>query len=155
MSTADLPVMARLWRSRTPGDIEAGMTAAITAAPDLRGALCKGSDRWDWDPGEDPEPCAVRDSRLAAAAKTCTRCPVLQQCAAYLHGLPMEQRPPGVMAGELTLPPTERRRQRKRAAAAATRPRTPTGVPNTTPNPRQAATAAVSPEGVARAHQTA
>lgn len=121
--------MARLWQSRGDGDIEAGWTAIIRRAPNLPGALCKGSDAWDWE-RDQPEPPSGRDARLAAAAETCLQCPVLQQCAAYLHRLPMAERPAGVMAGEVTLPPTERRRRARR--------RTPAPNPHPQPDrPRQ------------------
>lgn len=98
----DGPRLRRLWHSRRDGDLIAGWLDAISTAPDLQGASCKGSADWDWDRhGEMPD---ARDARLAAAVAACQRCPVLERCRRYRDGLPPNRRPAGAFAGEIAAP---------------------------------------------------
>lgn len=133
MTADSMPVMARLWHTRRHGEVEAGMLAAIAAAPDLPGARCRGSTDWDWDPHERLEAADSRDARLAAAADECSRCPALAACRTWLHGLPESKRPVGITAGELWEPTTNRRRSRRRAGVSPAVATTPSGRHNHTP----------------------
>lgn len=125
MSVNGLPDMARLWQTPGHAELTDAWAAAIRTAPDLAGAACKGSTDWDWDVREAPEPAADRDARLDRAAAMCAGCPALAGCRAYRDALPERDRPPGVMAGQLTVPAAELRRlaaaERNRRKAAAHR----------------------------------
>lgn len=114
------PHMSGLWHSRRDGDLIAGWLDAITTAPDLRGASCKGSADWDWD--RHGEMSDARDARLAAAVATCQRCPVLEGCRRYRDGLPPNRRPAGAFAGAIASPgdrSVQRTGQRQSRSAAS------------------------------------
>lgn len=98
------PRLGRLRASRrTETDLLDAWTAQIGSAPDLHGALCRGSADWDHD--RDREPVADREARLARAVATCERCPVLAQCRAWLDGLPKHRQPTGAVGGRIVRPP--------------------------------------------------
>ena len=94
-----MPRMERVHRRPSHADLLAGMLGAIGAAPDLPGALCKGSTDWDADHDGRRESADARGERLARAAETCRRCPALEACGSWLDGLPRHRRPTGVVAG--------------------------------------------------------
>ncbi|MGV0873490.1 hypothetical protein [Mycolicibacterium sp. XJ879] len=103
---ADLgPIQAERLRAtrRTETDLLAAWTAQISSAPDLRGALCRGSSEWDYDREREPGP--EREARLARAVATCQHCPVLEQCRTWVDGLPKHRRPYGAVGGRIIRPP--------------------------------------------------
>jgi hypothetical protein len=95
-------------------DIDA-LLSAIRAAPDLTGARCTGrSQLFDEQPHT-----AKGELNERRAIRCCRHCPVLAACATWLAALPPNQRPPGVIAGQIVVaapkrephkPPTSRLR---------------------------------------------
>jgi hypothetical protein len=86
-----------------------GLMAALSGAPRLDGALCKGrSQLFDLD--------AIADDQAAIqrAIGICHRCPALRACKAWSDTMTPAQRPTGVLAGVLVVPPPAKK---KRAAA--------------------------------------
>jgi WhiB family transcriptional regulator, redox-sensing transcriptional regulator len=71
------------------------LLGALSAAPKLPGARCKGRSEWDsWD---DPE-------LVEYTLHQCTRCPAIELCENYFLSLRPSQRPVGVIAGRLNRP---------------------------------------------------
>lgn len=82
------------------------ISALLAGVPDLPGARCAG--RWDLYER------TVREYRVdgrltrkelerarTAALRLCETCLALHPCREYLQGLPIAQRPPGVIAGHV------------------------------------------------------
>lgn len=102
MTFDDAPRLDRLSPSRrTETDLLTQWSAMIRSAPDLRGALCAGSDRWDYDLDQAGETPTERTERLERAVAICRRCPVLAQCRSWVETLPPSKRPTGVVGGRL------------------------------------------------------
>lgn len=84
----------------------AALSAALGGIPVLPGAACKGYSRvFDEPPAPsvDPDPGATAE-RIAFALRACQECPALGLCRQWVASLPANQRPPGVVAGEIRLP---------------------------------------------------
>jgi hypothetical protein len=104
------PHMSRLWHTRGASDLVAGWLRAMASIPNLRGAACRGSTAWDWDPLELPETREEREARLAAAVGACRSCRVLDACRRYTAAIPPSQRPTGAVAGRVIAPKGKERR---------------------------------------------
>lgn len=84
----------------------ASMRALLEAIPDLDGAKCKGrSDLYERTVAEHRITGRLTKTELdqarSAALATCTACPALQPCRAWLGALRPTQRPRGIIAGTL------------------------------------------------------
>jgi hypothetical protein len=80
------------------------LAAAVRGIPHLPGAACRYR-RELFDP---PAPYADPDDAAyieAAALKLCQQCTALASCSRWFESLPKQQRPPGVVAGRLNVPP--------------------------------------------------
>ncbi len=95
---AELDGSARPAPFRGPVPAVPAALAALLAAPDLTGALCRGRDPW-WDDNVAGEGLAARSRRLLAAVAACRGCPVLAKCAQLLPELPRSTS--GVWAGQV------------------------------------------------------
>ncbi|MGV0874245.1 hypothetical protein [Mycolicibacterium sp. XJ879] len=78
--------------------------ALLEGIPALDGARCKNrSELYERTNGEHRMTGRLTTTELesarCAALRICSECPALRQCRAYLQGLPMSQRPRGVIAG--------------------------------------------------------
>lgn len=93
-------------------ELLAGLAAAV---PPLPGARCRDHaqlfDRTVWQRDRQKD---TREARTAALA-VCHQCPALDRCRAWLDGLPADQRPIGVVAGQIVAEDTTSRVQRERA----------------------------------------
>jgi WhiB family transcriptional regulator, redox-sensing transcriptional regulator len=75
------------------------LEAILDGTPALRGALCAGfPEQFDAPGDEDAED---RRARLAVAVSCCRCCPALQECRAWVDGLPRRRRPVGIVAGQV------------------------------------------------------
>jgi len=93
-------------------DMFAALLGAISAAPALPGAKCRGRPHL-FDPPGDREHADTVTARHRQAAALCTRCPALDRCRAWLDSLPPSRRPSGVIAGQVTEPRRPGRPKRK------------------------------------------
>jgi hypothetical protein len=99
-----------------------GLLAAIFAAPDLTGAACKGQPAAFDPPKVGEQPPAV-ESRQRIAQAMCADCSALTACAAWVTSLPPEERPGGVVAGQVfPYPHAHRRATTRRASPTGQRP---------------------------------
>lgn len=76
------------------------LLADLAAAPRLSGASCRGhAQLFDRTSGKSQ----ATDTRKArtAALTVCHTCPALQACSGWLDRLPPNQRPTGVVAGQI------------------------------------------------------
>ena len=80
--------------------------ALLGGIPALPGARCAG--RWDLYERTVREyrvdgrlTTEELESARTAALRLCETCPALRPCREYLQGLPIAQRPPGVIAGQV------------------------------------------------------
>ena len=71
--------------------------AALLGIPTLDGANCAGQ----WSLFDEPEKKdRDRTDVVDYALRLCELCPALADCRAWLNGLPLDERPTGVIAGE-------------------------------------------------------
>ena len=75
------------------------LTAALTGAPSLPGARCRGRSHL-FDPVHQGEPAEVTEAH-AQSLGLCNRCPALDACETYFISLRPTQRPEGVIAGRI------------------------------------------------------
>jgi WhiB family redox-sensing transcriptional regulator len=74
----------------------------VANMPRLENAACAG--RWGlFDHHRHKDPHRVTDE--ASALQLCAHCPALTACKAWVQGLPVWQRPTGVVAGQVVQPP--------------------------------------------------
>lgn len=79
------------------------LLGAISAAPALPGARCRGKAHLFDEAGkhEDPE---TADQRHTQALGLCRGCTALASCQQWYTALPRSKRPPGVVAGQINQP---------------------------------------------------
>ena len=94
-------------------DLAEMLAGIANGTPRLAGALCRGRAE-EFDADFDGRPRA----ELRAVAAVCHRCPCFVDCSVWLHGLPWDRRPVGVVAGRLIRPPKEHRERQRRSGAA-------------------------------------
>lgn len=78
----------------------ADLLADLAAAPRLPGASCRGHAQLYDRTTENSHAHDTREARAAALA-LCQACPALPACRRWLDRLPPDQRPTGVVAGQL------------------------------------------------------
>jgi WhiB family redox-sensing transcriptional regulator len=76
----------------------ADLAATLWGAPALPGARCRGRSHL-FDPAVADEKSTTVAARHAQALGLCQHCPALDACQAWVHALPLKQRPLGVVAG--------------------------------------------------------
>lgn len=99
-------VQPRPRRAETPRPSQAverlaRLTAAVPMPLELRrSAPCRG--RWAiFDPAHEGEHRTAASQRHAAAVEFCGHCRLLSICTAWVASLPENQRPGGVVAGQI------------------------------------------------------
>lgn len=80
-----------------------GWLGALLGAPSLPQARCRGRSHL-FDPPADKEHPETVSQRHAQALSLCHGCEALPRCETWLLGLPMRQRPFGVVAGRVRKP---------------------------------------------------
>jgi hypothetical protein len=84
------------------------LASMLAGAPKLSDAACRG--RFDlFDDRRGDEDAEDAETRHAAAAAMCCRCPALDACTAWTARLRGRHRPGGVVAGELPKPSRPRK----------------------------------------------
>ncbi|MCZ0727958.1 hypothetical protein [Mycolicibacterium iranicum] len=102
------------------------MRALLAGIPALPGARCKGrSALYERTAGEHRAAGRTTTEELAdarrEALRLCETCPALHPCRQYLQGLPIAQRPRGVIAGQV-ITSTGRPRSTTHLTTTRTRP---------------------------------
>lgn len=87
-----------------------GLLGALMGAPRLPGARCIGRHQL-FDPPGDHEPPEQVAQRHTAAKRLCQSCDALASCEQWLDSLPRTRRPPGVIAGQIHIHPSDKRRR--------------------------------------------
>lgn len=86
-------------------DMYDALLAALRGVPRLPGAECRHHPPELFDERRPDEDDADWQYRSQAALRVCKNCTALASCDQWFTDLPRQQRPPGVIAGQLW-PPT-------------------------------------------------
>lgn len=87
---------------------------ALSAAPVLPGAKCRGRSHLFDDAGPDESENTVQ-ARQAQALSLCSYCPALQPCREWFDSLKPSKRPAGVVAGAVYAWNTKANRSNQRS----------------------------------------